>query len=240
MWLEIGQILHQLLQQVQTSQLALLNGWSYLLIALAVVFEGPVATLLSATAASTGLLNPMVVFLAVVAGNLLGDTFWYSLGRLGNADWLLRHGRRLGITQLRLSQFQDQIHLHAPKFIFLTKLTSSLIIPALIAAGLGRISWRRWLPVLIAAEAIKSACLVLIGYFFGEAILQLEGAFKFLPLVTLPLLLLILLPRLRRAGFIADLTEAEVNELAGTTKLPGTKLPGAKLPVTNFSTSDLL
>jgi membrane protein DedA with SNARE-associated domain len=200
MWLDLGQDLHQLLQQLQSSQLFVLGGWSYLLIALAVVFEGPVATLLSATAASTGLLNPALVFLAVMAGNLVGDTFWYSLGRLGNPEWFPHYGRRLGITQERLNQFQDSLHLRAPKFIFLTKLSSSLIIPALIATGLGRVSWRRWLPFLVAAEAIKSVCLVLIGYFSGEAIMQIEEAIKFLPLVALPLLLLLLLPRLRRAA----------------------------------------
>lgn len=204
MWSELGQFLHQLLQQLQTGQLPPLSGWSYLLIALAVMFEGPVATLLSATAAAAGLLNPRLAFAAIVIGNLVGDSFWYSLGRLGNGhlengDWFFRYGRRLGITQQRLEQFQGNIAAGAPKFIFLTKLASSLIIPALIATGLGRIPWRRWLPFLVAAEMIKSAFLMLVGYYSGGAILQIEEAIKFLPLLTLPLLLLFLLPHFRRA-----------------------------------------
>jgi membrane protein DedA with SNARE-associated domain len=201
--MELGQFLQQLLQQLQTSQLALLisllGGWSYLLIALAVVFEGPAATLLSATAASTGLLNPALVVLAVVSGNLAGDSIWYALGRLGHLEWFLRYGRRLGITEQRLNHFQEQIHRGAPKFIFLTKLTSSLIIPALVAVGLGRVSWRRWLPFVVAAEVIKSVSLVLVGYFFGRSVLQVDTAVKYLPLVAIPLLFVLLLPSLRRA-----------------------------------------
>jgi membrane protein DedA with SNARE-associated domain len=201
--------LHQLLYQWQTGQLSGfgLGNWSYLLIVLAVVFEGPVATLFSATAVSSGLLNPVPVFLAVVAGNLIGDTFWYSMGRLGNPDWFSRYGRRLGVTPQRLEQFQDAVQQRAPKFVFLTKLMSSLIIPTLIATGLSRVPWRRWVPSLIAAEAVKSTCLLLIGYFFGSTIMQFEGAFKFAPLVAVLLfLLLILLPRLLHVMMPAEIS----------------------------------
>lgn len=199
MLLELEQLLQQFLRHLQVGQLPVLGHWSYPLIALATVFEGPIVTLLGATTASLGLLNPFFLFLAIVAGNLTGDLFWFSLGRLGNPVWFSRYGRRMGITPQRLDQFQSTIRRQAPRVILVTKLTSSLIIPALIATGLGRVSWRRWLPALAAAELIKSGLLLLIGYFFGSLVLQFEDALTLLPFaITLLILLYLVLPRLLR------------------------------------------
>lgn len=199
MWLELEQLFQQLLRHLQVDQLPALGHWSYPLIALATVFEGPIVTILGATTASLGLLNPVLVFLAIVAGNLTGDMFWFSLGRLGNPAWFSRHGRHLGITPLRLEQFQSTIQRQAPRVVLVTKLTSSLIIPALIATGLGRVSWRRWLPALMAAELFKSGALLLLGYFFGSLVVKFENALTLLPIgITLLILLYLVLPRLHR------------------------------------------
>lgn len=198
-WLELEQFIRQVLSQLQLAQLPALGNWSYPLIALGTVFEGPVVTLLGATAASLGLLNPFLVFFAIVVGNLIGDMFWFSLGRLGNPAWFAKRGRRLGITPQRLAQFQSTVQERAPKVILVTKLTSSLIIPALIATGLGRVSWRRWFPSLVAAELFKSGLLLLIGYFFGSVVMKFEDALTLIPLLFTALILLYLvMPRLYR------------------------------------------
>ena len=47
-------------------------------------------------------------------------------------------------------------------------------IPALIAAGLLRIRWRRWFPALVAAEVLWTGSLVLIGYYATEAMKRVE------------------------------------------------------------------
>ena len=57
-------------------QIQQLGNWNYVLLALLTVVEGPIATLLGAMAASTGYLNPELVFVSAATGNLAADTLW--------------------------------------------------------------------------------------------------------------------------------------------------------------------
>lgn len=164
---------------LKSNQLPQLGFWTYILLAALVAIEGPVATLLGAAAASAGLMRPIFVFAAAAIGNLTADTLWYSLGYLGKTDWLLRFGRRLGIRPDLLEHLKHNMIAHATKVLFLAKLTLSFVIPALIAAGLLRVPWRRWFPTLIAAETLWTGSLVLIGYYTTEAIKRVEQGIEY-------------------------------------------------------------
>jgi len=150
------------------------GGWSYLLLARLVAVEGPIVTLLGAVAASTGLLRPGLVFLAASAGNLTADALWYSLGYMGQVEWLKRFGGWVGVRPEYISWLEQNMQTHAVKILFVAKLTLSLALPALIAAGLSRIPWRRWFSTIFAAECIWTGGLVLIGYYLSQFVQQLE------------------------------------------------------------------
>ena len=136
----------------QNGQLPEWGIWSYLLLALLVAVEGPIATLLGAAAASAGVMRPVLVFFAASAGNLTADTLWYSIGHAGKLEWFLRFGRRLGISHEQLEHLQNHMHKHATRILFFAKLSMSLMIPSLIAAGLVKAPWRRWFPAVLAVK----------------------------------------------------------------------------------------
>ena len=54
---------------LKSGQLPQLGIWTYLVLAVLVAIEGPVATLLGAAAASAGLMRPGLVFITAAAGN---------------------------------------------------------------------------------------------------------------------------------------------------------------------------
>ena len=83
------------LQQGQLPEVGQLN---YLLLALLVAVEGPIATLLGAAAASAGLMRLWGVFFAAALGNLTADTLWYLLGYSGNIKTAQRLGRWAALT----------------------------------------------------------------------------------------------------------------------------------------------
>jgi membrane protein DedA with SNARE-associated domain len=60
------------------------------------------------------------------------------------------------------------------------KLTLSLTIPALVAAGMARVPWRRWFPAVFAAEMAWTGGLVLAGFYFTESIKRLEQGLQYL------------------------------------------------------------
>jgi membrane protein DedA with SNARE-associated domain len=144
------------------------------LLAFLVAVEGPIATLLGAAASSAGLMHPVLVFIAAAAGNLTSDTLWYSIGLLGKLDWLLRFGKRLGINTAYMERLEAELRLHAPVILFISKLTVSPMIPALVATGLIKYPWRRWFPYVFAGELIWTGSLVIIGYFGVQAIKNVQ------------------------------------------------------------------
>ena len=156
------------------SQTALWGSWIYFALAILVAVEGPFATLAGAVAASTGLLNPILVFIAASLGNLTADILWYSLGYFGKVEWWLHHVGRLGIKESSLARLQKDIYTHIHKVLFVAKMTLGLVVPTLIAAGLARVPFRRWFGVLFAAECIWTGGLVVTGYYFGYLVQRLE------------------------------------------------------------------
>jgi membrane protein DedA with SNARE-associated domain len=146
----------------------------YIILALLVAVEGPIATLLGAAAAASGVMHLNLVFLSACLGNLCADSVYYSLGYTGKKEWLLRTGRRFGLTENLLQRLQVKIQEHAPKFIFLAKITNGLIIPSLITAGLAKVPWKKWFPPLAAGEMLWTGALVSIGYYTTHTIQQLQ------------------------------------------------------------------
>jgi membrane protein DedA with SNARE-associated domain len=151
-----------------------LGIWAYLLLALLVLVEGPIATLGGAIAASAGLMSPGWVFISASAGNLAADGLWYGLGYAGKTMWLERVGRWLGVKPGLVRQMMADINQHSGRLLFFAKLSLGFTIPALLATGLARVPMRRWFPGLLLAETIWTGLLVFAGFHFGLFVRSLE------------------------------------------------------------------
>ncbi len=172
--INLPQLLHDLVAALRSGQVPELGYWTYIILGLLVLAEGPIATLVGAAAASAGLMRPWGVFLAAAIGNLTADSLWYTLGYLGKTKWIMQFGRRFGVRESLIKHLEQHMIEHATRVLFLAKLTLSFVIPSLIAAGLLRIPWRRWFPALIVAETLWTGSLVLIGFYTTEAIKRVE------------------------------------------------------------------
>jgi membrane protein DedA with SNARE-associated domain len=184
------ELLQNFILAIKSGQLPQLGYWTYLVLAVLVAVEGPIATLLGAAAASAGLMRLWLVFIAAAVGNLSADSLWYSLGYAGKLEWAMRFGRWLGLKPEILERLENGMHKHAARILLMAKLTISFMIPSLIAAGLVKIPWRRWFPALFAGEMIWTGSLVLIGYYATEAIKRVEQDVEYMMLV-LPLIFVV-------------------------------------------------
>ena len=149
------------------------GAWSYLLLALLVAVEGPIATLVGA-AAATGALHLPWVFVAASVGNLSADALWYGLGRSGRMENAVRYGRWIGLQEEQIHRLEAGVRQNATRILLVAKLTAGLVIPALIAAGLVRAPWRRWFLPVFAGEMIWTGVLVLGGYYATAYLVQIE------------------------------------------------------------------
>ncbi len=141
---------------------------AYFLLFLAVLVEGPIATLAAAALAAkegSGLAIGLVIPVAIIS-NLIADFLWYFFGRLGKGRLPLR--LMPGSTESNLKRIQTvQIHLrdHGLWYFVAAKLSLGLaVIPVLLAMGLAKVSLSRLLPVAVACELIWTGALALTGY----------------------------------------------------------------------------
>lgn len=174
------EFLRTFLTQLQQGQLPELGYWNYLVLAILIVLQGPIVTLLAGAAASAGLFKPELVFAAAVAANLTADVVWYSVGYSGRLDRILQHDRIFGINRGHIDKIQLSVERHAAKMLLLAKISAGFAVPALIAAGVLRIPWRKWFPIVFLGEVIWTGTLLLIGYFATETIKQVEQGIELL------------------------------------------------------------
>lgn len=153
--------------------------WYYALIFLAVAFDGEIAILAAAGAASTGFLNPFAVFLAGALGNVFSDSLWYALGYYGRIDWVLGRFKWLGVTQDRIDHMKGMVERDAVKLLTLAKLTNWMTIPVLIATGASRVEHRRWFPLVVVSNILISLVLVFIGYHMTASFMQIKSGIEY-------------------------------------------------------------
>jgi membrane protein DedA with SNARE-associated domain len=184
---------------LQTGQVPHWGFRNYLLLIPLIMVEGPIATTLAAVAASAGYLNVKAVFIVAAFSNLLADLLWYSVGYAGKTEWALRLGRPFGLRQRHLNLVQHGFSEQAPRLLVLAKLTSAFTIPMLIAAGLSKLPFKRWLPSYIVAEAIWTGLLVVIGYHATTALLHINQGLQSLGIASAAIFAVIAIVVLRHA-----------------------------------------
>ncbi len=194
-------LIHQVWSNLQAGVIPNFGFWNYILLALFVAVEGPIATLIGAAAASAGIMHLDLVFLSASVGNLTADTLWYSLGKAGKIEWLLHYGRWFGVQKYHLERLNQGMHEHAAKILLIAKVTAGLIIPTLIAAGLAKVPWKRWFPAVALGEMFWTGSLVLIGYYTTESIKQIEHDLRYLGITVSLIILLVLIWLIRRNLF---------------------------------------
>jgi membrane protein DedA with SNARE-associated domain len=104
------------------------------------------------------------------------------LGGLARKFEIERLTRRIGLNPTQLDRLNRKVQRSAPTVLFFAKLFNSFIIPCLIAAGLSKVSWRRWFLPILGAEWLWTGTLVIAGYYSIEILDRVETG---LPMISL-------------------------------------------------------
>lgn len=192
-------VIHTFWQNLQVGVVTQVGSWNYLIIALLVAVEGPIVTLLGASASAAGYLKTGYVMLAAATGNISADLIWYFLGYKGKIEWLLPYQRWLGIKPRQMDHLQSEMHRHAPKILFFAKLSSGFMIPSLLAAGMSKVPLKKWFPTLLVGEMIWTGALMFIGYHGTMMLTNISKGIEYVLLGASILFLVAMVYFIRRA-----------------------------------------
>ncbi len=134
----------------------------YALFSALVFVEGPTATVVGGVLAASGGFSFKGAFVVAVLTNLAADVFWYQVGA-----WIKRSGRWFQKIEQRypyLPALEEYIRKRAVGFVLLAKFTFNGV-PALLAAGIARVPWRKILGAVLLGETLWIALLLGVGYF---------------------------------------------------------------------------
>ena len=156
------------------------GSWNYAWFAVLVFVEGPTTTIAGAVLAASGILNPWKVFVTAVISNLAADAFWFQVGQ-----WVRARGRWMEKVEKRyplVRPLERKLRERAVAFLLFAKFTLSGV-PALIAAGIARVPWRKLLGAVLLGEIAWIAFLTTMGYLLWDKMAYLARGFRIAALV---------------------------------------------------------
>jgi len=170
-----------------------ISGWlvqyGYLAIIPFIMIEGPIVTVIAGSLCSFGNFNIFYLFPVIVFADLFADCLYYAVGRLGHGKFLDKYGRYIGINTKQAEKLANHFNKNGGKTLFLGKISHGIGGAFLIAAGLAKMPFSKFLLFNTYATLIKSLALLLVGYFFGQAISKINSFLEFLTFFTIFLLI---------------------------------------------------
>jgi membrane-associated protein len=159
------------LQQI----ILLLTAHKYLFLFPVVVVEGPIITVIAGFLSSLGVFNIFIAYAVVVVGDIAGDVMYYAIGYYGRQRFVKRWGRFLGITLERVERLEKHFEKHTGKTLIIGKLSHGIGGVVLVAAGIARVPFRKFVWYNFIPTLPKSLILLLIGYYSGESYVRISS-----------------------------------------------------------------
>jgi len=150
---------------------ALVEQYGYLAVAVGCFFEGETAVILGMLASKQGYLSFNGVLVAGFVGTIIGDNFWFHMGRHTGRPFLERHeGWRAKAEQVErlMERFGAPVMIGFRFFYGLRSITPFML-------GAARISPLRFF-IYEATGALLWLCVVAtVGFYLGAAVEQIIG-----------------------------------------------------------------
>ena len=152
--------------------------YKYLILFPIVVLEGPIITVIAGFLSSLNYLNLFIAYAVVVCADIAGDCIYYALGYWGREKFIKKCGHYIGISNARVIRLENHFDNHSGKTLFLGKISHGIGGVFLFAAGLAKMPFSKFIWFNFIATVIKSMALILIGFYFGEAITKINSFFE--------------------------------------------------------------
>jgi membrane protein DedA with SNARE-associated domain len=142
--------------------------YGYPLIFIGFIMGGPLVTTGVSFAASIGYFNIYAIIVLSLIAEPTGDSIYYWIGRFGRRTFIARLATRDSFAA-RLNTLESLVRTHMVKTIVISKLTPLAPAPSLMAAGIAKIPYRKFIGTCFMVTLPQTFVYVGIGYFFGSA-----------------------------------------------------------------------
>src|SRR5215207_4190897 len=178
--------------------LSLIEHYGYLVVLFGVMLEstgvplpGETILLAAGVLVQRGHLDLWDAIVFGILGAVIGDQIGYWVGREGGRPFVLRWGRYVFITPVRLGRTEAFFERHGGKAVFLARFFSGFRVFGALVAGMSRMRWGIFILYNALGGAVWATAVVLVGYFLGSSIGLVERWLGRATLVLVALLALV-------------------------------------------------
>jgi membrane-associated protein len=161
--------------------------WIYLVVICTAWLGGPVYSMLFGVLIKLGYFSFTPAYIALMLGELLGDTVWYSLGYFWGHGVVKKLGKYVSISEKRIDEVVHLFHKYHSKILIISKITNGFgfSFVTLVTAGISKMSFTKFISLNMIGQFIWSGLLIAIGYYFSHAYLQINDILGKISLVIL-------------------------------------------------------
>ena len=163
-----------------TYALGIASSYKYLLIFLGTVVEGPIVMMASGFFMRFGVFSIVPLYIALMAGDLVADMFWYYIGSRFAGPFVLRFGKFFSLTPEMVEKLKKLIRKHDTAMLLGSKLTAGLglALAMVIAAGASHVPFKKYMMLNAIGEFVVTGMLLAVGFYFGELYTYIDDSFK--------------------------------------------------------------
>lgn len=148
---------------------SLLTHYGYLILFPLAVVEGPIISVIAGLMCAMKLFDPFIVILVIASGDVIGDSFYYGLGRWQRRTLQPRTLRRFSPSSERIKMVRTYFDANPVRTIFLSKVILGIGLAGLYIAGNAKIPYKKFLFLCLCTSLFQCTVYVIIGYLFGTA-----------------------------------------------------------------------
>ncbi len=161
--------------------------WVYFIIILTACVEGPILSMIFGVLIKLGYFSLLPIFLALMLGDLVGDTIWYFIGKHFGYRFVNKYGKYFSITRESIDKVTIIFHKHKRPILIISKITTGFgfAIVTLFTAGLVRIPFRHYIIMNLLGQFIWTGLLIGVGYFFSNLYIVFDNILARISIIAL-------------------------------------------------------
>lgn len=161
--------------------------WVYLLVICFASIAGPILSLIFGVLIKLGYFPFLPVYIALIMGDLLGDTAWYMVGRKWGHGFIRRFGKFFSVSESAVEKVTHIFKKYSSRILIISKITNGFgfAIVTLITAGLSRVPFAQYLSLNVIGQFVWSGMLIGVGYYFSHAYLAVDGVLGKMSVIAL-------------------------------------------------------
>jgi membrane-associated protein len=165
--------------------LAWLLAYKYWALFPIAVIEGPIITVAAGFLMTLGVFNPFLAYGVIVVGDTVGDILHYCVGYFGGKRFIEKWGKYFGVSLETIAPLEKQFETKAQSFFFWGKALHGIGGALLVAAGLIRYPFGKFVFSNVLGTLVKSAVLLAIGFYFGQFLDRIDSSLNIVAAITI-------------------------------------------------------